>query len=716
MLQLGAKQKLISHGQQHRAQKQEQQQHQTQQQQKQQQAAEEASEERRSRREDIRISGRQLLVNGKPFHMKGVNWNPVPKGERPPRGLQWQRYVQQDSAMMADAGINVVRTYEPITDRGVLDVLWSHGIRVASTVYSYGGHDPWSVANHVNAVKDHPAILMWVLGNEWNYNFLYKQSLSFGDAVSRVKDAARIVKQHDTSHPVATIYGELPSNHVLQSLPEIDIWGMNVYNELSLGNTFSEWKGRSKLPMFLGEFGADAWDARTNSVNEDAQAQATTALTNDIVSHSSVLNPDNVCAGGFVFEWADEWWKDAHGSASVHDAGGIAPGGGPFPDRTFNEEYWGLVHEDRRPRAAYHAYAAIAPPRAAGLIQAQEQAAADEKSLKRHQWGGSQEVRVEGRQLLVGGKPVHLKGVNWNPVPRGERPPRGLRFREYVDRDAKLMADIGINAVRTYEPITDTYVLDTFHRHGIWVANTVYSWGGSSPHRAAQIVNRVKNHPAILMWVIGNEWNYNMLYFDRLSHEDVYERIRVASRLVKQHDSSHPVTTIYGSLPSQDTIGRLPDIDIWGMNVYSGISLGNIFDKWKGLSNLPMFFGEYGADAYNAHKHAEDEEAQARATTALTEEILAHSSASRPDGTCIGGFVFEWADELWKDLRGSDSVQDVGGIAPGGGPYPDNTFNEEFWGLVHEDRTPRAAYHALGKVTVPAVQEAAAAAAAPTAA
>jgi len=299
---------------------------------------------------------------------------------------------------------------------------------------------------------------------------------------------------------------------------------------------------------------------------------------------------------------------------------------------------------------------------------------------------------------LVGGEPLHLRGVNWNPVPQGGSHPQDLAYVESAPQDIALMQAAGLNAVRTYEPLTDSGVLDALAAAGIFVLNTVYPYGGNPLDSVDAPVNAVKDHPAILMWLIGNEWNYNGLYVD-LSLSDSIARINEVAARIRGLDSAHPIATVYGELPDSSVLAELASIDVWGLNVYSGLSFGERFTEWAALSDKPMFFGEYGADAWNADTGQYDPESQAVATRELTVEILDNSTLS--GGTCSGGAIFEFADEWWKDSSGSPSVQDVGGIAPGGGPYPDSTFNEEFWGIVDIQRVPRPAYEALRELYAP---------------
>jgi hypothetical protein len=300
---------------------------------------------------DVQLTEAGLLVDGQPFFVQGVAWNPVPAGGLHPRDLDFAGYVEQDSQMMQQAGLNVVRTYEPITDRAVLDTLYSRGIYVMNTVYPFGGSDPGVVRERVEAVADHPAILMWVIGNEWNYNGMYA-GLSFEQSVARINAVAQVIREVDTTHPISTIYGELPSRETVEAMPLIDAWGINAYRGMQFGDLFDRWQAISDKPMYLGEFGADAWNANIGAEDQAAQAEATVALIGEIGANGH--DSGGPCLGGVLFEFADEWWKDGSGSPDQHDIGGVAPGGGPHPDATFNEEWWGLVTVDRQPRQAYH--------------------------------------------------------------------------------------------------------------------------------------------------------------------------------------------------------------------------------------------------------------------------------------------------------------------------------------------------------------------------
>jgi hypothetical protein len=302
----------------------------------------------------ITLAGKQLLVDGTAFHIRGVCWNPIARGLQNPDGLDFAGATATDLPLMAEIGLNAVRTYSAITDVAVLDALYAQGIRVLNSVYAYGGEAPQAAVDRIAPIKDHPAILMWLLGNEWNYNGLYT-GLSHADALARLNEVAELLRDAGVRQPIATVYGELPSEETIAAMPRIDVWGINSYRGIGFGDLFSSWAARSNAPMFIAEYGADAYNATLPGYDPDSQAQAVLALTNEIAAQSSALTANGVALGGTLFEWADEWWKDPAGGPNTHDVGGTAPGGGPYPDQTFNEEWWGIVDIDRQPRAAFTA-------------------------------------------------------------------------------------------------------------------------------------------------------------------------------------------------------------------------------------------------------------------------------------------------------------------------------------------------------------------------
>jgi beta-galactosidase/beta-glucuronidase len=301
----------------------------------------------------VRVAGKKLYVDGEIFHVKGISWNPIPRGGLHPQSLDYAGFADLDIPMMVNAGINVVRTYEPIEDRGVLDKLHAAGIYVINSVYPWGGATVDVATNRVSNLRDHPAILMWLVGNEWNYNNLYTGSQhDFAWSMARVQAVAAAIHTVDSNHPVISSYGHVPPTQVIDGVPDVDVWGANVYTGLSLNSVFSDYRGRTAKPLLITEYGADAWNANAG-YDPDSQAEATRVLTQAIFEQCSALHDNGFVLGGALYSWADEWHKA--GNPNEQDTGGSAPGGGPHPDMVFNEEYWGIVDIDRNPRPAYDA-------------------------------------------------------------------------------------------------------------------------------------------------------------------------------------------------------------------------------------------------------------------------------------------------------------------------------------------------------------------------
>ena len=282
-----------------------------------------------------------LIIDGEPYFIRGVCYHPVPKGSR----VRSFDRLEEDLAMMQAAGINTIRVYEPIDDRAVLDSIAAAGIKVIISIgYNQGGkYDilSGSFTDYINAWKDHEAILLWELGNEYNYHPDW-----FGGDIQNwynaLDAAAVLAKQLDPSRPVATAHGELPDAQALASYPNIDVWGMNVYRWDNPEGIFEDWPKLSDKPMYL----PDA-EGYTPGPNEKAQADAMRAILDDISRF-----PD-VCSGVAIFAFVDEWWKDEEGSLDTQDVGGKPPPAG-FPyDAVANEEYWGILTIDREPKEAY---------------------------------------------------------------------------------------------------------------------------------------------------------------------------------------------------------------------------------------------------------------------------------------------------------------------------------------------------------------------------
>ena len=300
--------------------------------------------------EDVKVSERKILVDDVPYLIKGICYHPVEKGKET-RSFE---NLTEDLSLMVEAGINTIRVYAPIIEKSVLDQINEAGIKVIIG-FGYnqdGNYDILSgtCIDYVNKFKNHPAILMWELGNEYNYHPEW-----FGGNLKKwyqaVNQTAADIHKADKKHFVTTAHGELPDSLALSSCPNIDVWGMNVYRWDNPEEIFKQWNNISSKPMYLSEAGGDSYmtiakAGYTKGVNEKAQADANSKILNE------VFNNQDICSGVTLFSFTDGWWKA--GDPSEQNPGGWAPNSSGVPyDGSPNEEYWGIVDVERNKKQTF---------------------------------------------------------------------------------------------------------------------------------------------------------------------------------------------------------------------------------------------------------------------------------------------------------------------------------------------------------------------------
>ena len=285
----------------------------------------------------------------------------------------------------------------------------------------------------------------------------------------------------------------------------------------------------------------------------------------------------------------------------------------------------------------------------------------------------AQSVYVEDRKIFVDDQEYRINGICYA---RGEG--NGENSGYTFNDDIPLLVDANINTIRTYAAITNSAELNAFANAGIKVIMMLnensYTW----------YVNQYKNHPAILMWEFGNEFNYHPEWFGN-NIQNWYDVLENCASTVKSIDPNHPVSTGHGEVPNAQALNSCPSVDVWGMNVYRWLSPDSAIDELAAQTDKAMYISEAGADSFNSNSNSENQAQQAQATEIILNAIIEKSDL------CVGVTLFEFCDEWWK--AGNPNQQDIGGF-PNTIPY-DNYANEEYWGIVTRDREPKQSYYVV---------------------
>ena len=126
---------------------------------------------------------------------------------------------------------------------------------------------------------------MFAFGNESNYGLSWSsfeiEDLPEGDRevakarylYSLFNEVIRESKKVAPNHPMSIVNGDLGYIDLIKELvPELDVLGSNVYRGRSFTSLWADVDAKLDLPVVFFEFGSDAFNARTRSEAQVAQA------------------------------------------------------------------------------------------------------------------------------------------------------------------------------------------------------------------------------------------------------------------------------------------------------------------------------------------------------------------------------------------------------------------------------------------------------------
>ncbi|GAA4442361.1 glycoside hydrolase family 2 TIM barrel-domain containing protein [Pontibacter saemangeumensis] len=249
------------------------------------------------------------------------------------------------------------------------------------------------------------------------------------------------------------------------------------------------------------------------------------------------------------------------------------------------------------------------------------------------------EVRQENGsfKLYRGGEPYYIKGAG------GSR---------YLER----LAAYGGNSIRTWSTDNAQEVLDEAYRNGLTVTLGLevgrerHGFDYDDPAAVEQQLNelrkeveRYKNHPALLIWGIGNELNLN--YTNPL----VWDAVNDIAKMIHEVDPNHPTSTMLAGLNKMevDYINeKVPELDILAVNAYAALPdvPPNIqYLGWDG----PYMITEWGPTGHWESQHT--------SWAAAVEETSSEKAAvyknryeltmGRDTTRNIGSYVFLWGQK-----------------------------------------------------------------------
>lgn len=250
--------------------------------------------------------------------------------------------------------------------------------------------------------------------------------------------------------------------------------------------------------------------------------------------------------------------------------------------------------------------------------------------------------KTDGYQLTVDGEPFFIKGA-------------GLEFGHL-----KSLAEAGGNAFRTWRVVNgERDAIDILNEAdalglkvcmGLDIARERHGFDYSdqdaviAQNEQMMIdVNRLKGHPALLMWGLGNELNL------RAKNDAVWDAIEDLAVRIKKADPDHPVTTMLAGIDAGTVSAiaqRSPSLDFLSFQIYGEI------DQLPEILEKVGYDGPYQVTEWGPTGHWESPEThwgrpfepsstqKANDIARRYEEIILADSKC-----CLGAYIFLWGQK-----------------------------------------------------------------------
>jgi len=261
------------------------------------------------------VSGRSILLNGKPFYIKGVDYgntqvdaysdpNPLDNANEPIWGpdLDAMRAAGVNAVKVYNVSLDSFKPYLPVLGDGnklkayetgkidkFLDKAWNGGDRPIYVVLSiYFGGDNVLDPQFLKALKAvyeltskayaaYPAFMGFSEGSEINSEPLIKQP-QWWAGLNQLADSIRIgYKATDSSKIVTTTMVDMVINGELATIVAgeknhfaVDAWGIDSYRGYTFTSIWKQIKEATTKPEIMAEYGASAarWTQSTATYDE----------------------------------------------------------------------------------------------------------------------------------------------------------------------------------------------------------------------------------------------------------------------------------------------------------------------------------------------------------------------------------------------------------------------------------------------------------------